>query len=94
MLGHPNTPQHYLTILQAATHSNITTVPKRSISVQQQSLTMLQPFVDISITIITPHLQHAQAHRVLPHAHKAACAVDGVQHPVPALSTTLAATQL
>lgn len=28
-------------------------------------------------------LQHAQAHGVLAHAHKAAGAVDGVQHPVP-----------
>ena len=41
-----------------------------------------------------PVHQHAQADRVLPHADKAAGAVDGVEHPVPPGAAALAAAEV
>ena len=41
-----------------------------------------------------PRIQQAQADRVLPHAHEAARAVDGIQHPVPPLQASRQACAL
>lgn len=39
-------------------------------------------------------LQHAQAHRILPHAHKTPRAINGVQHPVTPCAATTAVAEL